>query len=1373
MELIKQNNKNVYSDGDIEDRIIEYLDCKKNMDEIIEDIPEGAVFHNFNQARENLINWYPFKEEDTVLEIGAGMGGLTNWLTSVCKQVVSIEASSKRAEIIKKKCKDANNLNVIVGNLSDVKIQEKFNYVLIIGVLEYVGIYETGEDPWGMFLKNAKQYLKPNGKLLLAIENKFGLKYWCGAAEDHTGIPFDSINDYLLSSGKTQRYANTSGVRTFSKYELEELLYGIGFEKLKFYYPLPDYKFPMLILTDKSKDSSSLVKSVKFSYQEEATLISNEANLYPQIIDNGMLSFFANSYFIEAFSENAVQSEIDTVTIKRDYKTNYKIATIFEHDQLRKKAVLPEAFTHLREMEKNISKLQERGLKCVDQEQTQNGESICNYIKAERADNALQNAINCDDYNTAIQMLESLKQSLYKSSDYIFQDGSIILKECFLDLTFQNSFWIENELVFFDQEWLIQNIPLKFILYRAIKYALPRAQDQKFGMYYYGISDDECSEFADAEQEFLKNLMDEGNCKWFDPYMYQERLLINSKHKSEIECYKVHVEQLLEGERSLQRVLAEKDAAYNQLVAEKDAAYNKLSAEKDAAYNQLAAEKDEIYKQFRLEKQELEQLIRNKEGHIQLLLEPERELERIKASRSWRFMGYVWKLRDIIVPRGSKRRLIGKITIKFVKHPIRFLGKCTPTRIGKFFYTLKREGVEGTSRKMDDCLVGNDIKKTEIQIVSISQNEVKIISDYSVISVPKWDKPQVSIVIPVYNQFDYTYHCIESIVKNSGNITYEIIIADDCSTDITKQIENVICGIRVIRNAQNIRFLKNCNNAAKYAKGEYILFLNNDTQVQNNWLSPLVELIESDKTIGMVGSKLVYPDGRLQEAGGILWKDGSAWNYGNRSDPDLPEFNYVKDVDYISGAAIMIHSDLWNKIGGFDEQFVPAYYEDTDLAFEVRKNGYRVVYQPLSVVVHFEGVSNGTDTSSGQKAHQIENAKKFYEKWKNILLNEHFDNAQCVFSARDRSRNKETVLVIDHYIPTYDKDAGSRSIDHYLKLLVDLGLNVKFIGDNFYHDTNYAPRYEQWGIEILYGVYYRDHWKDWIKENVDKIDYILLSRPHISIKYIDFLKENTNAKIVYYVQDLHFLREEREYEITKDPELLKSAQRVKKQEMYIMGKSDTVFTLSDVEKSIIDQHFGDGKAVVTPISYYSEFPQNPVDLDGKKGIIFVGGFGHRPNEDGILWFFDKVWQVVSNVLPDCTVTIIGSKPTEKVKALASDKVKITGFISDEELEEYYQKSRLCIIPLRYGAGVKGKTIEAMYHRIPMVSTSVGIEGLEGITEYVQPADDANAFAERVIKLYTDDELAKTRAEGYCKYLKEHYSYESAKDLFAGVFSKGE
>ena len=188
--------------------------------------------------------------------------------------------------------------------------------------------------------------------------------------------------------------------------------------------------------------------------------------------------------------------------------------------------------------------------------------------------------------------------------------------------------------------------------------------------------------------------------------------------------------------------------------------------------------------------------------------------------------------------------------------------------------------------------------------------------------------PLVSILIPVYNQAIYTYFCLQSIKSNTKNIDYEIIIGDDCSTDITMEIEKWVKGVRIIRHHEKHQFLRNCNKISMEAKGKYVVFLNNDTQVQPGWLDALVDVMEADKGIGLAGSKLIYPDGLVQEAGGIVWKDAYVLQYGNGRQAGEPALNFMRAADYISAASIMMLRELWEEIGGFDERFAPAYYED-------------------------------------------------------------------------------------------------------------------------------------------------------------------------------------------------------------------------------------------------------------------------------------------------------------------------------------------------------------------------------------------------------------------------------------------------------------
>lgn len=640
---------------------------------------------------------------------------------------------------------------------------------------------------------------------------------------------------------------------------------------------------------------------------------------------------------------------------------------------------------------------------------------------------------------------------------------------------------------------------------------------------------------------------------------------------------------------------------------------------------------------------------------------------------------------------------------------------------------------------------------------------------YDVLSVERTDVTLVSIIIPVYNEFRYTYLCIASIIKNTKDVDYEIIIADDVSTDETVDILKYCKNIVVSRNKNNIGFLRNCNQAAKKAKGKYILFLNNDTQVQDRWLSTLVSLMENDSSVGMTGSKLIYPDGKLQEAGGILWKDGSAWNYGKGDYSILPEYNYVRETDYISGAAIMIRKTLWKKIGGFDERFVPAYCEDSDLAFQIRKLGYKVVYQPKSVVVHFEGVSHGTDTEKGIKQYQIDNKTKFLHKWKKVLEEEHFSNGENVFQARDRSRKKKTVLVIDHYVPRFDRDAGSKTSYQYLALFVKMGLNVKFLGDNFFPYEPYTSALESMGVEVLYGPYMANNWKRWIKDNSAHIDFIYLNRPQIAEKYIDFLKKNTNARIYYYGHDLHFLREHRRYEVEGGKALLSSSKSWKKREYRIFEKADKILYPSHVEIDILKKDISEEKlSPITPYLY-----ESPIDCKynsrKRSGIMFVGGFAHAPNIDAVHWFMNSIKPYLDTYGYKDKIFIVGSNPPKDIIEYASEQVEITGFISEERLAELYSDVRLVIVPLRYGAGIKGKIVESMVNKVPFVTTTVGAEGLPNIHKVAWISDEGTEMAATIADSYKNYKELDRRAVLCGKYIEKYFTVNSAIKQFSGWF----
>ena len=751
---------------------------------------------------------------------------------------------------------------------------------------------------------------------------------------------------------------------------------------------------------------------------------------------------------------------------------------------------------------------------------------------------------------------------------------------------------------------------------------------------------------------------------------------------------------------------------------------------------------------------EKERIIVDQKEKIARLTEIEKQYQDIMNSKGWKLVILPGKIYEKVFSRDSAGR-------KMISKTGAYLKALNITNIKFVLSSFKKGGLAQVRKEFRDFERRTDSYKfgtlTDLKLYKV---ESKQLTERDKLVFPLFEEPDVSIIIPVYNQFAYTYNCLRSILDNSLGVKYEVIIADDVSDDDTTRLSEIAENIKIVRNAENLRFLRNCNNAAKHAHGKYILFLNNDTQVQSGWLSSLVELIERDKTIGMVGSRLVYPDGSLQEAGGIIWGDGHAWNYGNGNNPLLPEFNYVKEVDYISGASIMIRKSLWEEIGGFDELFAPAYCEDSDLAFEVRKHGYKVVYQPQSIVVHFEGKSNGTDTSTGIKKYQVENAVKLANKWADELKKQSQAESE-VFNARDRSQGKKTILVIDHYAPEFDKDAGSKTTWQYLQMFVKQGYNVKFLGDNFMKKEPYTSALEQIGIEVLCGPWYRDHYKEWIKDNQNNIDFAYLNRPHITEKYIDFIKNNTNIKCIYYGHDLHFLRIGREYELSGDENLKKEAEDWKQKELDIMHKADISYYPSQIEIDEIHKIDPTIKAKAITAYVYESFKEDTkASFSDRKDILFVGGFGHPPNEDAVNWFTTYIWPHIHKEL-GISFHIVGSKATPRIENLNGiNGIILEGFVSEQRLTELYDTCKVVVVPLRYGAGVKGKVIEALYNGTPMVTTSVGTEGIPDVEGLIEVADDADTFAQKVIKLYNDNSLLENMSNRYKEYVKEHHSIDA-------------
>src|SRR5690606_6611541 len=290
-------------------------------------------------------------------------------------------------------------------------------------------------------------------------------------------------------------------------------------------------------------------------------------------------------------------------------------------------------------------------------------------------------------------------------------------------------------------------------------------------------------------------------------------------------------------------------------------------------------------------------------------------------------------------------------------------------------------------------------------------------------ALPTSEQPEVSIVIPIHRKLPYTCACLAALAEHAGPTPFEVIVVDDASPDDSAAVLARVAGLRLLRNERNLGFVGSCNAGAAVARGRWLVFLNNDAMVTAGWLEAKLPTMDQLDGPGLVGARLVYPDGRLQECGGLVFSDGSGWNYGRFGDPSDPRLAWARETDYCSGAAILIENALFRRLGGFDERYAPAYYEDTDLAFKVREAGLKVVVQPAATVIHHEGITSGTDTSSGTKRYQVINQEKFRERWREALARQ--PAAGTPVDDLVRRRPKGRVLVIDATTPEPDQDSGS------------------------------------------------------------------------------------------------------------------------------------------------------------------------------------------------------------------------------------------------------------------------------------------------------------------------------------------------------------
>ncbi len=1307
--------------------------------------PKLEYLYALSPQRENLLEWYPFRAEGTLLQVGSDFGALTGLYARKVSRVDVLDPSWANLEINRLRHAQQDgcqNINYVQGTLSEYLSQakERYDYILIIGDLEQD---ELSEEESAAQIGAAKELLKPDGELIAAVSNPLGIKYWAGAAKDSHSLSKDSLIKWLTD--------------------------GKDAGSLEFYYPMPDYKLPVNIYSDAYLPREGDLTDTVAAYDFPDYPFFDMGAAYDQVVREGKFDQYANSYLAiwrRGAGRQVQQDGPQYMKYNRTRREEFQLKTVIcgaagrdggsgtpdTSRRVIKSAMTGEGKAHISHFTAQYEVLasQSKFLNYLRGETSAAGSAVTfpyltgRKLSARLTDEIVNGQPPAELIRQTVDVLLAAEPGDIepfsptdgfavvfgeKEMETLAGSSAACLRVSNIDLLFENVMLTDDGNYCLDYEWVFDfPVPIDYIRYRILFYAYRQFKSLLDGwgtleewLGQFGITPEAGALYDSMERNFQYYVHGENQVLYLENYLVKPR---SAKGFAEMDG------ELRRLEAELARSKENEDRLKAQ-VHDQGAAIRKMTEVKRLTDNHVT-NLEIMIKDLRHEIDEMGKTLTYLNGHEAFIFKIRRRLgEKFNAK----------------YPKGSLQRKRLRYRKEYLTHPIRSF---------RFYRTEE----------------GRNLRNGDFEIGDLYREHRKLV-------FAKTEQPEVSVIIPCYNQIAYTYACLVSILEHTKDVPYEVIIADDVSTDATAHIERYVEGVTVSRNTVNQGFLKNCNQAAGKARGRYIMFLNNDTQVTEGWLSSLVNLICSDGTIGMVGSKLVYPDGRLQEAGGIIWSDGSGWNYGRLDDPDKPQYNYVKDVDYISGAAILLRKDLWERLGGFDERYAPAYCEDSDLAFGVRKAGYRVVYQPLSRVVHYEGISNGTDVQgSGMKHYQLENTEKFREKWEAELKHqcENTGNPDP-FRARERSMGRPIILVIDHYVPTFDKDAGSKTTFQYLKMFLRQGYTVKFLGDNFAHEEPYSTALEQMGIEILSGAEYEAGIWEWLSAHGRDIAVAYLNRPHIAIKYVDYLRENTDMKLIYYGHDLHYLREAREYALTMDPDRRRAADYWKGIELSLFYKVDMSYYPSCVERDAVREEDANIPVKDIVAYVYEEFRDNiPEDFMEREGILFVGGFAHPPNADAVLWFVREVYPLIGERFREAGAEppkfyVAGSRVTDEIRSLEQTHpgVVVKGFVSDEELVRLYDTTRLVVVPLRYGAGVKGKVVEALYNGAAVVTTSIGAEGIPQAEDVMVIADQAEAFAEAVSGIYQDPEACRALSERSQKHVRQYYSMEAAWDVIREDF----
>lgn len=628
------------------------------------------------------------------------------------------------------------------------------------------------------------------------------------------------------------------------------------------------------------------------------------------------------------------------------------------------------------------------------------------------------------------------------------------------------------------------------------------------------------------------------------------------------------------------------------------------------------------------------------------------------------------------------------------------------------------------------------------------------------IRLPRSETPAVSVILVLYNNAELTLPCLQALEAERG-VSLEVVIVDNASSDRTRELLGSVEGARIVENTENVGFLLAVNQAAELARGDTLLLLNNDAVMRPGALAAALERLTSDASIGAVGGRIVLLDGRLQEAGSIVWNDGTCLGYARGDAEDAAHAMFVRDVDYCSGAFLLTPKPVWEALGGFDPVYAPAYYEEVDYCMRLRAHGRRVVFEPRAVIDHFEFGSAGR--SARAIAQQKKNHAVFKERHKDALASQHAPSAGADI-ARSRLRpGALRVLMVDDRAPHRRLGSGYPRAADMLDSLVAGGHAVTFYPlqapfESFESVYETVPDTVEAAMGLGVGAF-----EDYLVANAGRFDVVIVSRP-LNMAVFKRIYDKRPAlfskiRIAYDAEAVFANRDVGKAAAAGAPFSAERANALIAEEVSLAAPADIVAAVCEDEARLFRAALA---APVVVLGHRLEADPGETPFAGRADLLFVGALVGEdgPNVDSVLWFVREVLPLINAKLArPVTLRIVGAIESDAIAALASPHITIMGRVDD--LAGVYDQARLFVAPTRYAAGVPRKVHEAAAHGLPCVVSDLIARQLGWAHgEAVLVGRDAEAFAAQVVRLYEDEALWREIRRGALEKLADDCSPET-------------